>query len=71
VEKEVAKAPDLSSVALVDVYKGKNIGENLKSLTIRFTFSSMEKTLTDAEVNAHISAILLKLSLGFSAKLRG
>jgi phenylalanyl-tRNA synthetase beta chain len=71
VEKEVVKAPDLSSVALIDVYKGRNIGEGLKSLTIRFTFSSMEKTLTDAEINAHISAILLKLSMNFGAKLRG
>ncbi len=71
VEREAAKTPDLSSVALIDVYKGRNIGENLKSLTIRFTFSSMEKTLTDAEVNAHIAAILLKLSQNLGAKLRG
>lgn len=70
IEAAIAKAPDLSSVKLVDVYKGKNIGENLKSVTIRFTFSSMEKTLTDAEINAHINAILLKLSLNFGAKLR-
>lgn len=70
IEAAIAKAPDLSTVKLIDVYKGKNIGENLKSITIRFTFSSMEKTLTDAEINAHINAILLKLSLNFGAKLR-
>ena len=70
VEKEIAKAPDLASVALIDVYKGKNIGENLKSVTIRFSFSSMEKTLTDAEINARMTAILAKLSLNFNAKLR-
>jgi len=70
IEREIAKAPDLAAVKLIDVYKGKSIGENLKSVTIRFTFSSMEKTLTDAEINAHIAAILLKLSLNFGAKLR-
>ncbi|MFA6435137.1 MAG: phenylalanine--tRNA ligase subunit beta [Elusimicrobiales bacterium] len=70
IEKGIAKAPDLADVKLIDVYKGKSIGENLKSLTIRLTFSSMEHTLTDAEINAHISAILLKLSLNFGAKIR-
>jgi len=70
IEKEIAKAPDLSAVKLIDVYKGKSIGENLKSITIRFTFSSMEKTLTDTEINAHIAAILAKLGLNFNAKLR-
>jgi len=70
IEKDVSKAPDLSSLALIDVYKGKNIGEGLKSLTIRFTFSSMERTLTDTEINSHMNAILAKLSLNFGAKLR-
>jgi len=70
IEKEIARAPDLAAVKLIDVYKGKSIGENLKSITVRFVFSSMEKTLTDTEINAHISAILLKLSLNFGAKLR-
>ena len=70
IEREIAKAPDLAVVKLIDVYKGHSVGENLKSITIRFTFSSMEKTLADAEINAHIAAILLKLSLNFGAKLR-
>jgi len=70
IEKDVSKAPDLYSLALIDVYKGKNIGEGLKSLTIRFTFSSMDRTLTDTEINSHMNAILAKLSLNFGAKLR-
>ena len=71
IEKEISKAPDLSAVKLIDVYKGKSVGENLKSVTIRFNFSSMDKTLTDTEINAHIAAILAKLGLNFNAKLRG
>jgi phenylalanyl-tRNA synthetase beta chain len=70
IEREIARAPDLAAVRLIDIYKGKSIGDNLKSVTIRLIFSSMEKTLTDAEINAHISAILLKLALNFGAKLR-
>ena len=69
-EHEAAKTQDLVRVELVDVYKGRNIGENLRSVTIRFTFSSMEKTLTDAEINSHMTAILEKLSKKFAAKIR-
>ena len=70
IEREISKAPDLAAVKLIDVYKGKSIGENLKSITIRFTFSSMDKTLTDEETNTRIAAILLKLSMNFGAKIR-
>lgn len=69
-EREAAKTQDLARVELIDVYKGRNIGENLRSVTIRFTFSSMEKTLTDAEINGRMAAILEKLSKKFAAKLR-
>ncbi|HAF96036.1 MAG: phenylalanine--tRNA ligase subunit beta [Elusimicrobia bacterium GWC2_51_8] len=69
-EREVVKTQDLARVELIDVYKGKNIDGNLRSVTIRFTFSSMEKTLTDSEINGHMAAILEKLSKKFSAKLR-
>ena len=70
IEKAVSKIPNLVKVELTDVYKGKNIGENLKSMTIRFTFSSMEKTLTDEEVSSYMSEILGKFKKAFDAKLR-
>ena len=70
IEKTVSKVPNLLKIELMDVYKGKNIGENLKSITIRFTFSSMEKTLTDEEVTSHMSEILGKLKKAFDVKLR-
>ena len=70
IEKTVSKVPHLAKIDLMDVYKGKNIGENLKSITIRFTFSSMEKTLTDEEVTSHMSEILGKLKKAFDVKLR-
>ncbi|MBI4656988.1 MAG: phenylalanine--tRNA ligase subunit beta [Elusimicrobia bacterium] len=60
----------LEKAELIDLYRGKNIPEGMKSLTIRLTFSSMERTLTDAEVDGYISNILDKLAGKFSARLR-
>jgi len=69
-ERAFSGVQDLASARLVDVYKGKNIPAGSRSLTIRFTFSSVEKTLNDAEVGARMTAVLEKLSKNFGAKLR-
>lgn len=69
-ERSFSGVQDLASARLVDVYKGKNIPAGQRSLTIRFTFSSMEKTLNDAEVGARMTAILEKLAKNFGARLR-
>ncbi|HCC46705.1 MAG TPA: phenylalanine--tRNA ligase subunit beta [Elusimicrobia bacterium] len=69
-ERSFSGVQDLSSARLVDVYKGKNIPAGHRSLTIRFTFSSMEKTLNDADVGARMAAILDKLTKNFGAALR-
>ncbi len=70
-ERTFPGVQDLASARLIDVYKGKNIPPGFRSLTVRFTFSSMEKTLNDAEVGARMTAILDKLTKNFNAKLRG
>jgi phenylalanyl-tRNA synthetase beta chain len=69
-ERSFSGVQDLHSARLVDVYKGKNIPAGNRSLTVRFTFSSMEKTLNDAEVGARMTAILDKLTKNFGARLR-
>ena len=61
---------DLASARLIDVYKGKNIPEGHRSLTIRFIFSSMTGTLNDADVGARMAAVLDKLTKNFNARLR-
>lgn len=61
---------NLSSVKLIDVFKGKNIPEGQRSMTVRFTFTSMEKTFTDAEVSERIKEAQEKLNRKFNAKLR-
>ncbi|OGR68267.1 MAG: phenylalanine--tRNA ligase subunit beta [Elusimicrobia bacterium GWC2_61_19] len=69
-ERSFSGVQDLASARLIDVYKGKNIPAGLRSLTIRFTFSSMTGTLNDADVGARMTAILDKLARNFGAKLR-
>lgn len=49
--KECGKKVELESVEVFDVYSGKGIAENAKSIACGFTFRSSERTLTDKEVN--------------------
>ncbi|HNW44958.1 MAG TPA: phenylalanine--tRNA ligase subunit beta [Elusimicrobiales bacterium] len=69
-ERAFSGVQDLASARLIDVFRGKNIPAGFKSLTVRFIFSSLAGTLTDAEVGARMAAILEKLSKNFGAKLR-
>jgi len=51
--------PDLvEKYEVIDVYSGKNIPENKKSITIAFYIRSKEKTLTQEEVDAEFSKII-------------
>lgn len=49
--------PLLKSVSLIDSYNGA-----VKSITLRFTFSSMEKTLSKNEVQGYVDTIVENLS---------
>ena len=46
------KPANLEAVELFDVFRGKNVPEGQKSLAYTFTYRAVDKTLTDAEVNA-------------------
>lgn len=52
---------NLQSVELFDVYKGKGIDDGKKSMAYRLTFSSLEKTFGEGEVDAFIKKILRHL----------
>jgi phenylalanyl-tRNA synthetase beta chain len=69
-ERSFSGVQDLASARLIDVYKGKNIQPGSRSLTVRFTFSSMTGTLNDADVGTRMAAVLDKLVKNFDAKLR-
>lgn len=60
----------LKDVQVFDVFKGKQLGEGLKSIALNLTFSSMERTLTEVEIDKRIDRILKSLKAEFSAELR-
>lgn len=59
----------LESVQLFDVYKGKQIQDDYKSVAYNITFRG-DHTLTDEEVNAPMKKILKTLEEKLSAQLR-
>lgn len=60
----------IKKVDIFDVYRGEHIAEGSYSLALSVTFSSMEKTLTDAEIASLQEAIIKALALKFNAELR-
>ena len=60
----------LKQVNAFDVYTGKGIEENKKSITYSLIFENPEKTLTDEEINEAISKILEGLKEKLNAELR-
>ncbi len=60
---------NLVSVKLFDVYTGKGVEEGKKSMAYRLTFSSLEKTFGEGEVDSFIKKILFFLEQN-NVKLR-
>jgi phenylalanyl-tRNA synthetase beta chain len=60
----------VSNVDVFDLYEGSNIGENKKSLAFKITFTDMNKTLTDEEVNATLNDIIKSIETTYKAELR-
>ena len=61
----------LQSVQLFDLYRGKGVPENKKSLAFRVVMQDTEKTLTDSEVDAEQARLVQILADRFGATLRG
>ena len=57
-----AEIKNLIDVKLFDIYTGDRLPEGKKSLAYRLTFSSMEKTLDDEEIERYVKKILKKLN---------
>ena len=60
----------LSNIEVFDVYTGKGIEENKKSIAYSLTFEKMDRTLTDEEINASIEKIIDMLEKKLGAMLR-
>lgn len=60
----------LKDAAFVDEYRGKQVPDGKKSVTIRLTIGSQEKTLTSAEIEECASSALHRLVKKLGAELR-
>ena len=66
-----AAGPCLEEVALFDVYRSSQLGENKKSLAFSLTLRSTDHTMTDAESDAIIQSILTALEAELQVTIRG
>jgi phenylalanyl-tRNA synthetase beta chain len=62
--------PFLESLQLFDVYSGKGLPEGHVSYAIGLTFRHPEQTLTDAQVEEKIQAMLITFENSLGARLR-
>jgi len=60
----------LNKMALFDVYQGKGIPENKKSVAFLILMQDTSKTLVDSEADSSVSKIVELLEKQFGASLR-
>ena len=65
-----AKIPFLNKMALFDLYQGKGIAENKKSVAFLILMQDTSKTLVDSEADSSVSKIVELLEKQFGATLR-
>jgi phenylalanyl-tRNA synthetase beta chain len=68
--REVA-APIVRDIVLFDVYHGKGIDPDKKSLAFRVTMQDTQRTLEEAEVEAAVQALVRQAEVVLGARLRG
>ncbi len=61
----------VEEIAIFDLYEGPGIPENSKSLGLRFTYRSFERTLTDEEVNEIHFRLIRRITGETGVKVRG
>jgi phenylalanyl-tRNA synthetase beta chain len=65
-----AKIPLLQKIQLFDIYQGKGIAENKKSLAFLILMQDTHKTMVDTEADAAMAKLLVLLENKFDAQLR-
>lgn len=65
-----AGGSSLSKIEAFDVYTGKGIDENKKSIAYSLTFEKMDRTLTDEEISQSMEKIVEMLNKKIGAELR-
>lgn len=66
-----AASPIVREIVLFDVYHGKGIDPDKKSLAFRVLMQDTQRTLEDAEVDAAVAALVQQAELVLGARLRG
>jgi phenylalanyl-tRNA synthetase beta chain len=61
----------LRSIALFDVYRGRPMAEDEKSLAYRLAFQADDRTLVEEEVDAAVAAVTSGLASDVGGRLRG
>jgi phenylalanyl-tRNA synthetase beta chain len=61
----------LEDVAVFDLYEGAQVGQGKKSIALRLSFRSAERTLSEDEVNKLRGEMLKRVSAETGAELRG
>jgi phenylalanyl-tRNA synthetase beta chain len=61
----------VTEFALFDVYHGKGVSIDKKSLAFKMLLQDTDKTLTDSEIDGAVAAVLAFLAERFGAVLRG
>ncbi len=62
--------PAVQDIVLFDIYRGKGIEEDCKSVAVGITLQNFSQTLTDVEIDAIFNNILQTLAKTIGAKLR-
>ena len=65
-----AGGDSIYDVKFVDEYKGKQIPQGKKSVTIRLVIGSDQKTLTGQEIEEVANSAVKKLAKGVNAEIR-
>ena len=60
----------VTDVEVFDVYTGEHVAQGSKSIALRVTFQSDDKTLTDKEINEVYEKLLNALKQELQAELR-
>lgn len=61
----------LKEVNVFDIYQGKNVGQNRKSIALSLTLQHSSRTLIDEEVADLLERVIVVLKEKFAAELRG
>jgi phenylalanyl-tRNA synthetase beta chain len=65
-----AAGPNLEALDCIDVFDGKGIAKDSRSIAVSMVFRASDRTLSSEEVTAEVDQIVARLSAEFGAELR-